>query len=116
MSYEVKLDGMAELRKALQDKANAVKPQAIAMVVKQNTAECQMKAKRNVPVKTSALQGSIISEFEDGGQRGIVSAYMDYAPYVEFGTRFMLAKPYLKPAFDDQVSVFKQDLEKLVKK
>lgn len=41
---------------------------------------------------------------------------MDYAPYVEFGTRFMLAQPYLGPAFQKQLPIFKKDLSKLVKK
>ena len=38
----------------------------------------------------------------------------DYAPYVEYGTRFMEAQPYLKPAFDDQKEKFKRDMKKLV--
>lgn len=45
MSYEIKLDGMNELRKALMNKANSVNPKAVARVVKQNTAECVTKAK-----------------------------------------------------------------------
>lgn len=115
MSYEIKLDGMNELRKALMNKANSVNPQAVARVVKQNTAECVTKAKKTVPVRTGALQRSIVASFESGGATGVVSAYMDYAPYVEFGTRFMLDKPYLRPAFDAQVPTFVKDLKKLVK-
>lgn len=115
MSYEIKLVGMTQLRKALHNKANAVNRQALARVVKQNTIECQAKAKRNAPVKTGALQRSINSAFEDGGQTGVVSAYMDYAPYVEFGTRFMDKQPYLQPALDDQGPQFAEDLKKLVK-
>lgn len=39
----------------------------------------------------------------------------DYAAYVELGTRKMSAQPFVKPAFDDQKRLFKNDLERLVK-
>ena len=39
----------------------------------------------------------------------------DYAAYVELGTRKMSAQKYIKPAFDDQKKLFKNDLERLVK-
>ncbi len=39
----------------------------------------------------------------------------DYAAYVELGTRKMDAQPFIKPAFDDQKKLFKNDLERLVK-
>ena len=38
-----------------------------------------------------------------------------YAAYVELGTRKMSAQPFIKPAFDDQKKLFKDDLERLVK-
>lgn len=39
----------------------------------------------------------------------------DYAAYVELGTRKMSAQPFIKPAFDEQKKLFKNDLERLVK-
>lgn len=39
----------------------------------------------------------------------------DYAAYVELGTRKMSAQPFIKPAFEDQKRLFKNDLERLVK-
>ena len=39
----------------------------------------------------------------------------DYGAYVELGTRFMNAQPYLKPAFDEQKGKFKSDMKKLVR-
>nr|DAN77951.1 MAG TPA: putative tail component [Caudoviricetes sp.] len=38
-----------------------------------------------------------------------------YAAYVELGTRKMSAQPFIKPAFDEQKKLFKDDLERLVK-
>lgn len=39
----------------------------------------------------------------------------EYAIYVELGTRKMSAQPFIKPAFDEQKKLFKNDLERLVK-
>ena len=45
---------------------------------------------------------------------GIVKPTMEYAPYVEFGTRFMEAQPYIGPSFNKQTEQFKKDLKKLM--
>jgi len=39
----------------------------------------------------------------------------DYSPYVEYGTRFMRAEPAVRPAFEEQVPIFKQDMEAIMK-
>ena len=44
-----------------------------------------------------------------------VTPKAEYAPYVELGTRFMAAQPYLKPAFEEQKRKFKSDMNKLTK-
>lgn len=47
---------------------------------------------------------------------GVVRAEVDYAEYVEKGTRFMAAQPYMKPAFEDQKPLFLRDLKKVIPK
>ena len=39
----------------------------------------------------------------------------DYSPYVEYGTRFMQAEPFVKPSWEEQKELFKKDMDKLVK-
>ncbi|MFQ8894288.1 MAG: HK97-gp10 family putative phage morphogenesis protein [Dorea sp.] len=39
----------------------------------------------------------------------------DYAAYVEYGTRFMNAQPYMRPAYNAQKGKFKSDMQKLVR-
>ena len=60
-------------------------------------------AQERVPIRTGDLHDSI--EFGHGvvGGKGsfVVSASMHYAGYVEYGTRFMGAQPYLTPAIED---------------
>jgi len=54
-------------------------------------------AKRIVPVRTGRLRASIgISD--PGRDRVVVDATAPYAGYVELGTRYMKAQPYLRPA------------------
>jgi len=85
-------------------------------VVKVNGTEMQRKAMRKVPVDTGALKRSIGMSMSDGGLTAIVGASMEYAPYVEWGTRFNSAQPYLRPSLYEQREKFKNDLARLMKK
>lgn len=119
----IKMTGINELRIALKKnmELNAVK-----RVVKQNGAEMQMKAQRNAPVGTPASTGipgyvggtlkrSIGLGIADGGLTAKVEPTAEYAPYQEYGTRFMEAQPFVKPAFNEQKEQFKSDMDKLVR-
>lgn len=56
-------------------------------------------AKQLVPVDTGALKASI--HVEEGGSEARVVAgneQVDYAPYVEYGTRHEAAQPFMTPA------------------
>ncbi len=59
-------------------------------------------AKRRAPVDTGALRASGRVEKKGRGERHIVfggqGTGVDYAEYVEYGTLFMEAQPYLRPA------------------
>lgn len=109
---DIKIVGMEKLQKKL--KKN-VRLDDVKRVVRHNGAEMQEKAQRNAPVDTGTLKRSIGLEITDGGMSAEVEPTADYAPYVELGTRFMEAQPYLKPAFDEQKEMFKKDMKKLVK-
>lgn len=49
-----------------------------------------------VPVRTGFLRSTI--QKAGGGSHWIVTATAAYAIFVEFGTRFMAAQPFLRPA------------------
>jgi HK97 gp10 family phage protein len=57
-----------------------------------------------VPVKTGFLRDSIAYDVRD------LTIYFDafafYAPFVEFGTRFMAARPFIRPAVDAHRGAF----------
>ena len=53
------------------------------------------------------LRNSITHEYEKKSHTEYIGTVVNYAPYVEFGTRKMKAKPYLKPAIRDNLEKYK---------
>ena len=65
----------------------------------------ETQAKINCPVRTGTLRRSINTQAEMQGQLKAVAHIgpnTNYAPYVEFGTRRMSPRPYLRPAFESR--------------
>ena len=81
----VRLKGVNELKLALRNKADMG---AVKQIVKHNGSGLQARAQRNVPVKTGNLKRSIQLEISDGGLLAKSEATAEYAPYVEWGTRY----------------------------
>lgn len=79
---------------------------AVVDEVKKATFQVEAKAKEKVPVKTGTLRRSIHSVFENGGLRGIVGPSVLYGKFVEFGTRRMGARPYMRPAAEQVLPGF----------
>lgn len=109
----VKLSGVNELKRALKAQADASK--TVGAVVKLNGAELQQKAQRNAPVDTGNLRRSINLSIKDGGMTAEVTAMAEYSGYVEYGTRFMNAQPFIAPAFNEQKDIFINDLKRALK-
>lgn len=119
----VRIDGFDKLEAKLKKSMNM---DAVKTVVKGNGAQLQTKAQKNAPVGTpqstgipgyvgGKLKQSIGLEITDGGLTAEVEPTADYAAYVEYGTRFMDAQPYLKPAYDEQKKKFVKDLNELMR-
>lgn len=108
----IKLVGVSELQLALKKNANMDK---VKTIVKLNGSEMNKNSKKNASVDTGTLKRSIKLEIKDGGLTAESEPHTEYASYVEYGTRFMNAKPYMKPAFEKQKEQFKKDMKKLVK-
>lgn len=124
---DIKIVGMEKLQKKL--KKN-VRLDDVKRVVRHNGAEMQTKAMQNADFKghyewqkgkgkvfvppSGALREHIELDIKDGGLTAEVEPTMEYSAYVELGTRFMEAQPYLKPAFDEQKEKFKKDMKKMV--
>lgn len=109
---EIKFEGIAKLNKGLKKRMDM---SAVKTAVKKNGSDMQKKAQRNAPVDTGNLKNNIGLEISDGGMTATVEPTAEYAPYVELGTRFMEAQPFLKPAFEEQKKQLEKDLQKLVR-
>lgn len=120
---DVKWEGMKELQKALQEKA---KMSGAKTLVKFHGAQLQNKAQNRAPVGTpestgipgykgGTLRRSIGLELTDNGFTAEVEAKANYAGYVEYGTRYMNARPFLRTSYAEVSQAFKKDLERLAK-
>lgn len=125
----ITLEGLEELEKYLQK--NAVKAEAAKKVVKTYGSKLQTKAQRNAVFRghyewergnglvfvspSGTLKRSIGLKIDNDGLRAVVEPTAHYAGYVECGTRYMEAQPYLKPAFDAVKEGFKTDIVKALK-
>lgn len=65
---------------------------------------------------TGATRRSAKVQISNGGMTATVAPSTKYFPYVEYGTRFMRARPTLGPAFRAEAPLFKKDIEKFLKK
>lgn len=72
--------------------------QAVVAEVQRASYDVEARAKQLAPVKTGTLRRSIHSGFENGGLTGLIGPSVLYGKFVEFGTRRMGARPYMRPA------------------
>ena len=113
---KIKVVGLKELEAKLKDNytMNDVK-----RVVKQNGSEMQDrmqdKADFTRGYATGATKRSIGLDITDGGFTAEVGPTTEYSEYLEYGTRFMSAQPFVFPSLDEQKKQFFSDMEKLVR-
>lgn len=113
---KIKVDGLDKLQKKL--KSN-VTMEDVKRVVKHNGAQLQERIQKNAEFtqgyQTGTTKRSVGMEIKDGGFTVESGPKTEYAPYVEYGTRFMQAQPFVKPALEEQKKKFKSDMQKLVR-
>lgn len=113
---KIKVEGLEELEKKL--KAN-VGLDDVKRAVRQNGSELkrrmQSKADFKQGYQTGTTKQSIGLEIKDGGLTAESGPETEYSPYLEYGTRFMEAQPFVRPALEEQADQFKRDLQKLVR-
>ena len=88
----------------------------VNQVIKRNVTQMQTKAMRKAAVDTGAMRRSIYIGLQPMYLSGEVTVGMNYGPYVEYGTRFMDAQPFMRPAHKEQRRIFLNDLRNLIRK
>lgn len=108
----VRLEGFEELQARLKKNATL---EDVKTVVHDRGTQMQDVAQTVCPRRTGQLANGITLEILDGGLTAEVAPHTNYAGYVEWGTRFMNAQPYVRPAYMRESERFKEDLSKLMK-
>ena len=124
--FDVK--GLDKLQKKLKDDFTL---DDVKEVVQKNGGQLQNKMQREADFKghfgwvagkgrvfkkpTGTTKRSIGVEIKDGGFAAEVAPETEYSPYLEYGTRFMKAQPFVKPAYEEQKAKFMRDMQRLVK-
>lgn len=113
---KIKITGLDELQEALKDN---ITMDDVKRVIRRNGAEMQRKIQSNADFdkgyQTGATKRSVGLEIKDSGFTAEVEPTTEYSPYLEYGTRFMEAQPFVKPGHEEQARQFKRDMQKLVK-
>lgn len=113
---KIKIQGLDKLQKALKENKSL---DDVKRVVEKNGSGLQRKMQANADFtrgyQTGTTKRSIGLEIKDSGFTAEVGPETEYSPYLEYGTRFMDAQPFVKPAYEEQAQKFKSDMSKLVR-
>lgn len=95
-----KAEVLAAVDEAIRTGMDAVGQHCVAKAVDEITKLVYDTPPSPTYVRTGNLRNSITYAFEIGGKGKtvIVGTPVEYAPYVEYGTRKMVARPFLKNA------------------
>lgn len=113
---KLEITGLDKLEKRLKENATL---NDVKKVVRTHGAQLQRKMQAEADFTkgyaTGTTKRSIGLEIADGGMAAEVGPETEYSPYLEYGTRFMDAQPFVRPAFNEQKAKFKSDLQKLMR-
>ncbi len=123
MKVSLGYKGVDELLKHLQEAATL---KDVQRVVKLNGAELTKRMKQNAVFEghwendafvspTGFTKRSIRMWLHDNKLTAQVGPQSDYSPYLEYGTRYMSAQPFVGPAFKMQKAIFIKDMQRLFK-
>ncbi len=113
---EFRFEGIKELHKKLK---KGVTMEDVKKVVSKNGQEMTAKMVNNADFTkgyaTGATKRSIYMTLTDGGLTAEAGPTTEYSLWLEVGTRYMEAQPFIRPSFEDQKKRFKADLERLMR-
>lgn len=120
MPSDIRIEGAKELIKKLKDNATlddvkrVVRTRGILM-----EKSIKTKASHSGLYKKGYSKGGIkqstVGQTDLGGLSYTVGTPQEYAPYVEYGTRFMEPEPAFKKGYEEQQAKFKKDMDRLTR-
>ena len=90
----------------------------VKRVVRNNGSKLQSNIQKNADFSkgyaTGTTKRSVNLQIGANGLEASSEPQTDYSQYVEWGTRFMEAQPFVRPGFVETKENFKSDMRKLV--
>ncbi|WP_343006737.1 HK97-gp10 family putative phage morphogenesis protein [Collinsella aerofaciens] len=106
------ISGLVEVRADNREAiANAI-DRALVAALEEVGLVAEGYAKRACPVDTGRLRNSITHIVDEDGKCAVIGTNVEYAPFVELGTRRQKPQPYLKPAAEDHESTYRSIIRK----
>lgn len=113
MSKTVKIVGLDAFARGVVQQSRKLERAAHQEVVRSGL-RVEKRAKQLAPFDTGWLSDSIYS-YESGRLRTTVVSPAEYSIYVEEGTRYMAAQPFLFPAVKEEFPRFMKNMQKIVR-
>lgn len=113
MSKSVKIQGLKEFMREVSRKGPAL-DQAIDKEIKLSALRVERRAKKLAPWDTGWMSNNIYAN-DIGFLQAEVISPVEYSIFVEYGTRYMFAQPFLFPAVYADWPLFQKRLTKLVR-
>lgn len=108
--YSLSFKGLGDLQDAIV-LASDLKP--VKELTQTHLARMARFSNQLAPHKTGFLKRSLTTSIADEGLTGILDYYAEYAPYQEYGTRYIPGKFFLKRAFDIESSLYLSNVERM---
>lgn len=110
MSIDIRISDNSKLFAEASQEALKIAAEAIGLEVEKN-------AKQLAPFDTGRLRNSITHTVvsKPNGAAAVVGSAVEYAPFVELGTRKSKAQPFLRPAVENHADEYRAIAESVLK-
>ncbi|WP_122645701.1 HK97-gp10 family putative phage morphogenesis protein [Enterococcus mediterraneensis] len=112
MSKTVRIVGMDQFIKEVYRKQSGI-DQAVSQEIARSVLRVEKRAKTWAPWDTGWLANNIYSQMTHLLTGEVVSP-VEYSIYVEDGTRYMMAQPFMYPALKTEWPILRKNLQKLM--
>ena len=89
--------------------------EAVFSGMKITNSQIYNNAVENCPVDTGELKSSLKEKEEKDKMAVSVVTTCEHAPFVELGTRYMVARPFLRTAFTENIGKLVSNIRRLLK-
>ena len=106
------ISGLVEIREDNRQAFADAMDRALVAALEEVGLVAEGYAKRACPVDTGRLRNSITHIVDEGARHVVIGTNVEYAAYVELGTKRQKPQPYLKPAAQDHASTYRSIFRK----